>query len=64
MTEMCYCGMPLHYSNREIEAYMHDMVRKHGTHVDIICEGKSYRVPRHYIALHGINGWELDNWEL
>lgn len=61
MNEMCYCGKPLHYSRPEIKEQIDKLIAKLGTHVDIICENKTYRVPRHYIALHGVNACDLDS---
>lgn len=58
--ELCHCGKPLHYSDETVKKHICDLIKELGTHVQIVCEGKTYRVPRHYIALHGINGKDLD----
>lgn len=56
----CHCGQPLHYTVPAIEAFMRKLVAEAGEFVDItVVGGKTYRVPRHYIALHGINAADL-----
>jgi hypothetical protein len=59
--KMCPCGKPLHYSNPQIRALVEGMIAATGEHVTItITEtGRSYRVPKHFIALHGVKGCEL-----
>lgn len=64
--QKCHCGQPLHYSSKAkaIENYINDMCAKHGDYIDVtsMATGKTYKVQRHYIALHGIKGYELDNY--
>lgn len=61
MTDLCDCGRPLqlHYSDprnlRAIEALIADL----GLTVVLHVSKGSWRVPRHYIALHGIRPSEL-----
>jgi len=59
MIEKCHCGQPLHYAKPEIARIMHELVKAQGEFVEITCEGVTYRVQRHYAALHGIKGSEL-----
>ena len=60
--ELCHCGKTLHYSDKLIEAYMHKLVAEKGRYIDITSYygNKTYKVDRHYIALHGIKGNFLD----
>lgn len=61
MNEKCFCGEPLHYSDKEVEDYMRKLVAEKGEFITIkIMDGFSYRVPRHYIALHGIMGLDIE----
>lgn len=57
----CHCGLPLHYTNPQIEAYMNNQVNQFGEFIIIECieNSKKYKVQRHYIALHGLMGKDL-----
>ncbi len=57
--ELCWCGKPLHYSSEKTRAIMEYFVRELGPNVPVVCEDKTYLVPRHYIALHGLKACEL-----
>ena len=57
--DICYCGNPLHYKDDFIKQYMHHIVKTKGRFIKITCNGQTYKVDRHYIALHGIKGHEL-----
>lgn len=60
--DRCHCGRPLHYKDPKIKEYMMKMVERGGRMIVIkLMDGKSYRVDRHYIALHGVSGMELDS---
>lgn len=59
MTGMCACGQPLHYANPATKAGIEKLIAQLGEHINVFCEGKTYKVPRHFIALHGIKGSEL-----
>lgn len=61
MNKICHCGRPLHYTNKDIEAFVDRMVTQLGEFIEIVCENKTYKISRHYIALHGINGSDLDS---
>lgn len=61
MSEQCYCGKPLHYSDPAIKAKVDKIIEDLGTHIDVVCMNKNYRVPRHFIALHGLNACDLDS---
>lgn len=57
--EMCHCGLPLHYQDKNIEAEMIKTVEEKGSHVPVIANGHTFMVPRHFIALHGIKARKL-----
>ena len=57
--ELCPCGKPLHYTDANIRAYVDGMISTKGPTIDVTTPSGSYRVPRHYIALHGIKAAEL-----
>ena len=61
MSEHCFCGRPLHYTNPKIEILMQSLVSRLGTHIKITLQetGRSFMVPRHYVALHGLKATEL-----
>lgn len=60
MTDRCACGRPLHYSYPGSERVMREIVAMQGETVVItVTGGESYRVPRHYIALHGLAAADL-----
>lgn len=55
----CHCGRPLHYENASTEAMVRRIVKERGELVKVTVLDRSFMVPRHYIALHGVRGWEL-----
>jgi len=58
--KLCACGKPLHYSNERIKAMVEDLIAIQGEFIDVkIAGGKTYRVQRHYIALHGLKAENL-----
>jgi hypothetical protein len=58
---MCACGMPLHYSDPEKRKIVESLIKMCGVMVTITNSqnGRSWRVPRHFIALHGIKMEEM-----
>ena len=60
--ERCACGRPLHYTNPDTERAVRRLVLLRGPLVVVKVAGTQhgYRVPRHYIALHGLDAAELD----
>lgn len=56
---MCACGRPLHYQNPESQALIQRLVDIHGPDVRVTIGDHTWSVQRHYIALHGLRGWEL-----
>ena len=55
----CACGKPLHYSDPNVQETVEGLVRQMGEFTDVVIEGNVYRVQRHFIALHGLTGYEL-----
>lgn len=60
MTETCYCGKPLHYTDAKVEAFVREMIATLGETIVVYVGKRAFRVPRHYIALHGLKGAEVD----
>jgi hypothetical protein len=58
--EICSCGRPLHYSDPAIQRLVEDLILTQGDLVTIVVAGVgTWRVPRHYIALHGLKAAEI-----
>ncbi len=55
----CWCGRPLHYQDKELEAQMRHIVERFGEYITVDANGRKYLVQRHYIALHGIKGKDI-----
>ena len=57
---LCRCGDPIHYSDPETEKRVQKIVDELGEFIEVIVPGKgTYKVQRHYIALHSIKGEDL-----
>jgi hypothetical protein len=57
--ELCHCGRPLHYTNPNTEFAMREMIRLLGPTLLVTVAGRSWKVPRHYLALHGLKGRDV-----
>jgi len=59
--KICPCGMPLHYTDPHVQDLVEQQIAELGecTTIMIMQTGRKYRVPRHYIMLHGVKGYEL-----
>lgn len=58
--ELCHCGKPaLHYNNPHVKEMMLRMVETYGPTVNVTVGKRTWIVPRHYIALHGLVAAEL-----
>jgi hypothetical protein len=57
--KLCHCGKPLHYNSEVVQAQVEQLVETLGEFMDVTVGGVTYSVPRHYIALHGLKGSEL-----
>lgn len=59
-TELCACGLPLHYSDPTSEYMVRRMIATLGPEAKVTVAGLgTWLVPRHFIALHGFKGSEL-----
>ena len=58
--KLCPCGKPLHYTDIQIRHKVQALVDKLGEMITVQCGVKRYKVSRHYIALHGLKGRNLD----
>jgi hypothetical protein len=62
---LCHCGLPLHYRDPEHRRAIEEMIALAGgdPYIDVVVHTASgrrtWRVQRHYIALHGITAAEL-----
>jgi len=59
LVEQCHCGKQLHYSDPTLQRIVERLIDLHGTMLIVTVGGRSWLVPRHYIALHGIKGGEV-----
>jgi hypothetical protein len=57
--EACACGQPLHYGSPVIERAMRAQVTRLGPTIRVTAGERTWEVPRHFIALHGIRGDQL-----
>jgi hypothetical protein len=55
----CHCGKPLHYSDPEIQRMVETLIRTQGEYLPVTVGERTWLVPRHYIALHGLKAIEL-----
>lgn len=53
--ELCACGRPLHYSDPAVEAFVAGVIRERGPNIVATIAGQPWEIPRHYIALHGLD---------
>lgn len=61
--EMCPCGRPLHYGNPDLQAAIQDIIALQGTHIFVAMianPNRGWSIPRHFIALHDVQGHELE----
>jgi hypothetical protein len=56
---MCACGKPLHYGNLKMLELVEQMVADMGENVEVVACGRRFKVPRHFIALHGLKATDL-----
>ncbi len=59
----CLCGKPLHYKDVELQERVEELVEMLGEYIPVRVSGSKieYFVPRHYVALHGLKGCDLEN---
>lgn len=58
-SERCACGLLLHYSNPDIQRMITKMIAELGPDVPVVWQSRTWRIPRHFIALHGLKAQEL-----
>lgn len=56
---MCHCGRPLHYLDQRLQVMVDKLVDSLGEYTNVTVRGRTWKVPRHYIALHGIKTREI-----
>lgn len=56
---LCACGRALHYSDPRVQRQVQGLVDRLGQNVIVTVGHRRWLVPRHYIALHGINAADL-----
>lgn len=62
MIDRCHCGRPLHYVNPEAKQLMDEIIARKGPNIVVtVSDGRSFSVPRHYIALHGLKEQDVPN---
>ena len=58
---LCHCGKPLHYTDPNIQRDVERLIAQLGEKIIVkTSDGRSWRVPRHYIALHGLKDVEVE----
>lgn len=61
MTQSCHCGQPLHYSSQQAFEEIQRLVNQYGETIRVTVPGAgTFAVPRHFIALHGLKGHQID----
>lgn len=59
----CHCGRPLHYTDIKKQRFVEKNVKTLGEYVRLTdSQGRTWRVQRHYIALHGIEDKLMDTY--
>ena len=56
---LCACGKPLHYTDPVHEELVRSFVARFGEKIKVTVNGRSFMVPRHFIALHGLRASEI-----
>jgi hypothetical protein len=56
---LCPCGQPLHYSDPAIQAYVDLLIAELGPTIPVSTSAGTFHVPRHFIALHGLDASAL-----
>jgi hypothetical protein len=56
---LCHCGRPLHYRDVKVHLAVKKLIDSLGEFVNVTVGKSTWKVQRHYIALHGIKGSDL-----
>jgi hypothetical protein len=59
MSELCHCGKPLHYSDPIAQAHVEALIQALGPNIRVTAGMRTWLVPRHYIALHGLKAEDV-----
>ena len=59
VTTMCACGRPLHYTDQRTRAMVERLIATNGENVRVVVGRRAWLVPRHYVALHGLQASDL-----
>jgi hypothetical protein len=64
VSELCHCGKPLHYNSKGVEAFVRKKIAELGETMPVSTPDengrvRTWKVPRHYIALHGLKAQEI-----
>ncbi len=57
---LCHCGRPMHYPDPSIQCAVERLIGILGEDIIVTIGPRSWLVPRHYVALHGLKGAELE----
>ena len=57
--ELCACGQRLHYQDPANYAKVAALVRELGSDLPVTVGRRTWMVPRHFIALHGLRAADL-----
>ena len=57
--ELCPCGQPLHYPDPKLKKMVSDFMKILGPTIPVRWEGRTWKIPRHFIALHGVRSEDL-----
>lgn len=55
VTNVCPCGLPLHYSDGYARSMVNLLIEKFGEYMTVRTPHGAWLVSRHYAALHGID---------
>lgn len=58
--QLCHCGKPLHYSDPTLQKQVEEIIAMTDEFIVIQVGDKRFKVQRHYIALHGIKGADIE----
>ncbi len=58
--ERCACGRVLHYPDSSVRAFVESVIRERGPNVIATIDDRAVAIPRHYIALHGLDDVDPD----
>jgi hypothetical protein len=60
LSDLCACGLPLHYTDPAVREMIERTVARGGEFVKVYSRHRVYLVQRHYMALHGLPAARLE----